>query len=70
MHTTSRPLYREQAAVALLALCLFLSSDARAAGQVTEVPEAVRKKFNLDTDFYKKHVDYKGILNPRLVQSL
>jgi alpha-glucosidase len=28
--------------------------------KVTEVPEAVVKKFNLDTTFYKKHVDYKG----------
>jgi hypothetical protein len=60
MHTTSRPLYRERAAVALLALCLFLSGDARAAAQVTEVPDAVREKFNLDAQFYKKHVDYKG----------
>src|SRR5215471_17668109 len=28
--------------------------------KVTEVPEAVVKKFELDTTFYKKHVDYKG----------
>jgi alpha-glucosidase len=28
--------------------------------KVTEVPEAVVKKFKLDTSFYKKHVDYKG----------
>lgn len=28
--------------------------------KVTEVPEAVAEKFNLDTTFYKKHVDYKG----------
>jgi hypothetical protein len=28
--------------------------------QVTEVPEAVVKRFKLDTAFYKKHVDYKG----------
>jgi alpha-glucosidase len=28
--------------------------------KVTEVPEAVVKKFNLDTTFYKKHIDYKG----------
>ena len=28
--------------------------------RVTEVPDAVRMKFKLDTDFYKKHVDYKG----------
>src|SRR5262245_37352066 len=28
--------------------------------KVTEVPEAIVKKFNLDTYFYKKHLDYKG----------
>ncbi|MFO0863509.1 MAG: hypothetical protein U0744_02415 [Gemmataceae bacterium] len=28
--------------------------------EVTEVPEAIRKKFDLDTSFYKKHVDYRG----------
>jgi hypothetical protein len=28
--------------------------------KVTYVPEAVIKKFNLDTTFYKKHVDYRG----------
>jgi 3-mercaptopyruvate sulfurtransferase SseA len=28
--------------------------------KVTEIPEAVIKKFDLDTEFYKKHVDYKG----------
>ena len=28
--------------------------------KVTEVPEAVVKKFSLDTAFYKKHLDYKG----------
>ncbi len=27
---------------------------------VTEVPEAIVKKFKLDTTFYKKHLDYKG----------
>ncbi len=27
---------------------------------MTEVPDSIRKKFNLDADFYKKHVDYKG----------
>lgn len=27
---------------------------------VTEVPEAVVTRFNLDTTFYKKHLDYKG----------
>jgi hypothetical protein len=30
------------------------------AAQVTAIPEAVRKKFNLDPSFYKKHIDYKG----------
>ncbi len=28
--------------------------------RVTAVPEAVVKKYKLDTTFYKKHVDYKG----------
>jgi alpha-glucosidase len=28
--------------------------------KVTAVPEAVIKRFKLDTTFYKKHVDYKG----------
>ena len=28
--------------------------------KVTEVPEEVVKNFQLDTTFYKKHVDYKG----------
>jgi alpha-glucosidase len=28
--------------------------------KVTAVPEAVVKKYKLDTSFYKKHVDYKG----------
>jgi alpha-glucosidase len=28
--------------------------------KVTDVPKAVIKKFDLDTTFYKKHVDYKG----------
>jgi hypothetical protein len=27
---------------------------------VTPIPEAVIKKFDLDTNFYKKHLDYKG----------
>lgn len=45
---------------ALAALCLLLSVTSQSAAQVTEVPEEVCKKFNLDTSFYKKHVDYKG----------
>ena len=28
--------------------------------KVTAIPEAVSKKFKLDTTFYKKHLDYKG----------
>jgi alpha-glucosidase len=28
--------------------------------KVTEVPEAICMKFDLDTTFYKKHLDYKG----------
>jgi alpha-glucosidase len=28
--------------------------------RVTAIPEEVKKKFKLDTAFYKKHVDYKG----------
>jgi alpha-glucosidase len=31
-----------------------------AGAKVAAVPEAVVKKFKLDTTFYKKHVDYKG----------
>ena len=31
-----------------------------AAPKVTPIPEAVVKKFKLDTDFYKKHLDYNG----------
>ena len=28
--------------------------------KVTDVPEAIVKKYKLDTTFYKKHLDYKG----------
>ena len=38
----------------------FRLTQPSAQAKVTEVPEAVIKKFNLDTTFYKKHVDYKG----------
>ena len=31
-----------------------------AGAKVTAIPEAVVKRFKLDTNFYKKHVDYKG----------
>lgn len=60
MHTTSWLTRRYQAVSAIMALCLLLPAAPRAAAQVTEVPEAVHKRFHLDTDFYKKHVDYKG----------
>src|SRR4051812_30789997 len=60
MPTTSWLSCRKQAIPVAAALCLLLPA-APAVAQVTEVPEAVRKKFNLDADFYKKHVDYKGL---------
>ena len=60
MHTPSWLTCCNQAVTGVVALCLLLPAAPRAAAQVTEVPEALRKKFNLDTDFYKKHVDYKG----------
>jgi alpha-glucosidase len=60
MRTTSWLTCRNQAVTGMVALCLLLPAAPRAAAQVTEVPEVVRKKFNLDTDFYKKHVDYEG----------
>ena len=50
----------------LLVMVLALTAPARAPAaekdgpRVTEVPEEVVKRFNLDTTFYKKHVDYKG----------
>jgi alpha-glucosidase len=34
--------------------------DAEGGPKVTEVPAAVIEKFQLDTTFYKKHLDYKG----------
>src|SRR4051794_40866277 len=60
MPTTSRFTCRKHLIHVMVTLCLILVASAPAAAQVAEVPEAVRKKFNLDTDFYKKHVDYKG----------
>ncbi len=60
MHTTFPLLCYKQAGAAMLALCLLPWAAPRATAQVTEVPEAIRKKFNLDAEFYKKHVDYKG----------
>ena len=60
MNSTSQLIRIKRAGTAALALCLFLSVDARAVGQVTGIPEAVREKFHLDAEFYKKHVNYKG----------
>jgi hypothetical protein len=40
------------------AFCLGGPTQGKA--KVTEIPQVVIKKFNLDTQFYKKHVDYKG----------
>jgi hypothetical protein len=46
---------------AVLGILLALAAPVAAAEndepKVTEVPEAVVKKFKLDTEFYKKHVD-------------
>jgi alpha-glucosidase len=61
MPATSWLLRRKPALREVAALCLALLTAAAASAQVTEIPEAVRKKFNLDADFYKKHVDYKGL---------
>jgi alpha-glucosidase len=52
-------------------LVAFTASDAQTPQQpaaqntnldskVTPVPEAILKKYDLDTEFYKKHLDYKG----------
>src|SRR5262249_31059892 len=52
-------------------LVLLIAAEGKAAGppqkkvngaevKVTAVPEAVIKRYKLDTDFYKKHLDYKG----------
>lgn len=39
----------------------FPESTAKKDGpKVTEIPDEIVKKFNLDTTFYKKHLDYKG----------
>jgi hypothetical protein len=45
-----------------LFVCLFLTVTAHAQTEpkVTAVPDEVIKKFKLDTEFYKKHLDYKG----------
>lgn len=43
-----------------LLLLVSLLAPGLAHGQVTDVPEEVRKKFGLDAAFYKKHVDLRG----------
>src|SRR5262245_52446631 len=45
---------------ALLALAAPAAAAEKDEPKVTDVPEAVVKKFKLDTTFYKKHLDYKG----------
>ncbi|MFO0967839.1 MAG: hypothetical protein U0793_19935 [Gemmataceae bacterium] len=35
-------------------------SEAKADPKVTPIPEDILKKYKLDTDFYKKHLDYNG----------
>jgi hypothetical protein len=40
----------KQAGAAILALCLLPWVVPRATAQVTEVPDAIRKKFNLDAE--------------------
>jgi hypothetical protein len=47
----------------LVLVLLSIAPAVRQAGaqpKVTEIPEAVVKKYKLDTTFYKKHLDYKG----------
>jgi alpha-glucosidase len=39
---------------------LYLHGQQPAESKVTEIPQAIIKKFDLDTTFYKKHLDYKG----------
>ena len=46
--------------VALSFLAVSLSMLVGADPSVTEIPKDVVKKFDLDTEFYKKHLDYKG----------
>ena len=47
---------------AALVTCLVVAMPAAAQVEptVTPIPEDVIKKYKLDTDFYKKHLDYKG----------
>jgi alpha-glucosidase len=60
MFTTSLIPRRKLSVTALFVVGLLVSLVPPLAAQVTEVPDAVRAKFNLDATFYKKHVDYKG----------
>lgn len=54
-------LFRTQSFPALLVLASFQSASPPAPAPPTTIPDAVVKKFNLDTNFYKKHVDYKSL---------
>ena len=59
---TASWLSRRGSAIPLLVpFCLLMLGAAPPTAQVTGVPKAVCKRYNLDTDFYKKHVDYKGL---------
>ncbi|HEX3150430.1 MAG TPA: hypothetical protein VHR66_20295 [Gemmataceae bacterium] len=60
MRITLSSACRFLAVAVALALNAVVSAAPMETVPVTEVPDAVRKKFNLDADFYKKHVDYKG----------
>ncbi len=46
--------------VSLTAIAPARAEEKDAGPKVTAVPEAVVKRFKLDTAFYKKHIDYKG----------
>jgi hypothetical protein len=61
MPTASRPSCRGTAIRLMLPLCLLMLGAAPPTTGVTGVPKAVGERYNLDADFYKKHVDYKGL---------
>jgi len=46
--------------VVWVAARLFGRADAAEQPKVTPIPEAIIAKYKLDTEFYKKHLDYKG----------
>src|SRR5437870_9350994 len=46
--------------VAPSSLAIAQSEKKNADAKVTDVPEAIIKKYKLDTAYYKKHLDYKG----------